>query len=105
MNVVMNLQVPQNAVNVACFLPGLAKDLSVRRPKCKCFLPGLSNLSAPLYKEQYVNIQMLSTHVLSCLVPLLIECVNGACENPVHLFDIHDASRDTCKRSLKEFAS
>jgi len=27
-NVVMNLQVPQNAGNVACFLPGRAKDLS-----------------------------------------------------------------------------
>ena len=28
MNVVMNFQVPLNAVNVACFIPGLAKDLS-----------------------------------------------------------------------------
>jgi hypothetical protein len=27
-NVVMNLQVPQNAGNVACFFPGRAKDLS-----------------------------------------------------------------------------
>jgi len=27
-NVVMNLQVPENAGNVACFLPGWAKDLS-----------------------------------------------------------------------------
>ena len=28
MNVVMNLQVPSNAGNVACFLPGRTKDLS-----------------------------------------------------------------------------
>ena len=28
MNVVMNLQVPQNVGNVACFIPGGAKDLS-----------------------------------------------------------------------------
>ena len=28
MNVVMNFQVPQNAGNIACFLPGRAKDLS-----------------------------------------------------------------------------
>ena len=28
MNVVMKLQVPYNAGNVACFLPGRAKDLS-----------------------------------------------------------------------------
>ena len=28
MNGVMNLKVPQNAGNVACFLPGRAKDLS-----------------------------------------------------------------------------
>jgi len=27
-NVVMNLEVPQNAGKVACFLPGQAKDLS-----------------------------------------------------------------------------
>jgi len=27
-NVVMNLQVPQKVGNVACFLPGQAKDLS-----------------------------------------------------------------------------
>ena len=28
MNVIMNLQVPYNAGNVACLLPGRAKDLS-----------------------------------------------------------------------------
>jgi hypothetical protein len=83
----MNLQVPQNAFNVACFLSGRA------------------NLSAPLYKEQYVSIQTLSTHVLSCLVPLLIEYVKGSRESPVHLFDTRDASRDPCKMSLKDFVS
>jgi len=28
-------------------------------------------------------------------------CVNGACERPVYLFDIHDVSRDPRERSLK----
>jgi len=64
-----------------------------------CFLSGRANLSAPLYKEQYINIQTLPTHVLSCLVPLLIECVNGACESPVYIYDV---SRDPCKRSLND---
>ena len=39
MNVVMNLQVPQNVRNVACFLPGRAKDLSaLLYSKCGCFI-------------------------------------------------------------------
>ena len=38
MNVVMNLHIPQNAGNVACFLPGRAKDLST-----------------PLYQETWLN--------------------------------------------------
>ena len=34
MNVVMNLQIPLNAGNVACFLPGRARDLSA-----PCIMP------------------------------------------------------------------
>jgi len=45
-NVVMNLQVPQNAGNVACFLPGRAKDLS-----------------APLYLCTYANVSDFPQYV------------------------------------------
>jgi len=55
-NVVMNLQVPRNAGNVACFLPGRAKDLS-----------------APLYykrSHEHFNLLLFRVVILIDLVTL-----------------------------------